>query len=136
MIDRPTACSTTSKKTLWATADKLRANLDAAEYKHLVLGLIDRLAATVAAWPGEPALLPCPLGEGRGEGSSPPCQDIPGSCRSVKLAEIAQHGHVLTPGRYMGAEEVEDNEADFTTKMQLLPKNWACRWPKGRSWTS
>ena len=28
------------KKTLWATADKLRANLDAAEYKHLVLGLI------------------------------------------------------------------------------------------------
>ncbi len=26
------------KKTLWATADKLRANMDAAEYKHLVLG--------------------------------------------------------------------------------------------------
>lgn len=30
----------TSKKTLWATADKLRVNLDAADYKHLVLGLI------------------------------------------------------------------------------------------------
>ncbi|MBD3893190.1 MAG: hypothetical protein EST26_04790 [Hydrogenophaga sp.] len=28
------------QKTLWATADKLRANVDAAEYKHLVLGLI------------------------------------------------------------------------------------------------
>ena len=28
------------KKKLWATADKLRANMDAAEYKHLVLGLI------------------------------------------------------------------------------------------------
>jgi len=28
------------KKTLWATADKLHANMDAAEYKHLVLGLI------------------------------------------------------------------------------------------------
>jgi type I restriction enzyme M protein len=28
------------KKTLWATADKLRANMDAAEYKHLALGLI------------------------------------------------------------------------------------------------
>ncbi len=28
------------KKTLWATADKLRANMDAAEYRHLVLGLI------------------------------------------------------------------------------------------------
>ncbi len=28
------------KKTLWASADKLHANMDAAEYKHLVLGLI------------------------------------------------------------------------------------------------
>lgn len=28
------------EKTLWAAADKLRANMDAAEYKHLVLGLI------------------------------------------------------------------------------------------------
>ena len=28
------------KKTLWAAADKLRANMDAAEYKHIVLGLI------------------------------------------------------------------------------------------------
>ena len=28
------------RKTLWAAADKLRANMDAAEYKHLVLGLI------------------------------------------------------------------------------------------------
>jgi len=26
------------KKTLWTSADKLRANMDAAEYKHLVLG--------------------------------------------------------------------------------------------------
>jgi type I restriction enzyme M protein len=29
------------KKTLWASADKLRANMDAAEYKHLVLGLLN-----------------------------------------------------------------------------------------------
>jgi type I restriction enzyme M protein len=28
------------KKTLWAAADKLRSNMDAAEYKHVVLGLI------------------------------------------------------------------------------------------------
>jgi type I restriction enzyme M protein len=28
------------KRTLWATADKLRSNMDAAEYKHIVLGLI------------------------------------------------------------------------------------------------
>ncbi len=42
-------------KTLWATANKLRANMGAAEYKHLVLGLIflkyvaDTLAARRAA---------------------------------------------------------------------------------------
>lgn len=28
------------ERTLWAAADKLRANMDAAEYKHVVLGLI------------------------------------------------------------------------------------------------
>ena len=28
------------KKTLWAAADKLRSSMDAAEYKHIVLGLI------------------------------------------------------------------------------------------------
>lgn len=28
------------EKSLWAAADKLRSNMDAAEYKHIVLGLI------------------------------------------------------------------------------------------------
>lgn len=32
--------SADNKRTLWATADKLRTNIDAAEYKHIVLGLI------------------------------------------------------------------------------------------------
>ena len=84
--------------------------------------VIARIANTVAAWRGDPALLPLPLGEGRGEGlpAPDPYQDIPGFCRSVKLEEIAQHGHVLTPGRYVGAEAVEDNDEDFATKMQQL----------------
>jgi type I restriction enzyme M protein len=38
----------------------------------------------------------------------------------VPLAEIAQHGHVLTPGRYVGAEEVEDDDEAFADKMQTL----------------
>ena len=37
------------KKTLWAAADKLRANMDAAEYKHLVLGLIFLKARSLSA---------------------------------------------------------------------------------------
>jgi len=38
----------------------------------------------------------------------------------VPLAEIAEHGHVLTPGRYVGAEEVEDDDEAFADKMQAL----------------
>ena len=84
----------------------------------LTYEVIDRIAATVAAWRGE--LLPLPLGEGGGEGAPATYQDIPGFCRSVPLAEIAQHGHVLTPGRYVGAEAVEDNDEAFDYKMQKL----------------
>jgi type I restriction enzyme M protein len=38
----------------------------------------------------------------------------------VNLAEIAEHGHVLTPGRYVGAEAVEDDDEAFADKMQNL----------------
>ena len=46
--------------------------------------------------------------------------DVAGFCRSVTLAEIAEHGHVLTPGRYVGAEAVEDDDEAFADKMQNL----------------
>ena len=39
-IVNPTSTLQDLQKTLWATADKMRANMDAAEYKHIVLGLI------------------------------------------------------------------------------------------------
>ncbi|MDP3332371.1 MAG: class I SAM-dependent DNA methyltransferase [Methylococcaceae bacterium] len=67
--------------------------------------VIARIAATVAAWRGE-AISPSPFQrEGWGEGQSSTYADIPGYCRSVKLAEIAEHGHVLTPGRYVGQKK-------------------------------
>ena len=46
--------------------------------------------------------------------------DIPGFCKSATTAEIAAHGHVLTPGRYVGAEEVEDDGHPFEEKMPRL----------------
>jgi type I restriction enzyme M protein len=49
-----------------------------------------------------------------------PYQDIPGFCKSATTAEIAAHGHVLTPGRYVGAEEVEDDGDPFEEKMPRL----------------
>jgi type I restriction enzyme M protein len=79
--------------------------------------VIDRIANTVTAWRGEPD-----AGE---------YQDIAGFCRSVPLAEIAQHGHVLTPGRYVGAEEVEDNDEDFADKMQKLTEKLGEQMSKG-----
>lgn len=67
-------------------------------------GDIGRIGATVHAW--------------RGEGG--PYADVPGFCRAVKLAEIAEHGHVLTPGRYVGAEAAEDDDEAFNEKMERL----------------
>ncbi|MHB9022213.1 MAG: N-6 DNA methylase [Halothiobacillus sp.] len=46
--------------------------------------------------------------------------DIAGFCKSATTAEIAAHGYVLTPGRYVGAEEVEDDGEPFEEKMQRL----------------
>ncbi len=50
----------------------------------------------------------------------PKYADIPGFCKSATTAEIAAHGHVLTPGRYVGAEEVEDDGDPFEEKMPRL----------------
>ena len=47
-------------------------------------------------------------------------QDIPGFCKSTTTAEIAVHEHVLTPGRYVGAEEVVDDGDPFEEKMPRL----------------
>jgi type I restriction enzyme M protein len=91
--------------------------------------VIERIASTVAAWRGETStsVRPEPV-----EGvQAQAYQDIPGFCRSVKLAEIAQHGHVLTPGRYVGAQEVEDNDEDFATKMQQLTEKLGEQIAKG-----
>lgn len=46
--------------------------------------------------------------------------DVKGFCKSATLAEIAAHGHVLTPGRYVGAEDVADDGEPFDEKMQKL----------------
>ena len=89
--------------------------------------VIDRIAATVAAWRGE---LPSPTGRGAG-GEGEIYQDTPGYCRSVKLAEIAEHGHVLTPGRYVGAEQQEDDDEAFAEKMQKLTEKLGEQMAKG-----
>ncbi len=46
--------------------------------------------------------------------------DVPGFCKAATLAEIEKHGFVLTPGRYVGAEELEDDGEPFEVKMTRL----------------
>jgi type I restriction enzyme M protein len=46
--------------------------------------------------------------------------DVPGFCKSATTKEIASHGYVLTPGRYVGAEKVEDGGEYFEEKMPRL----------------
>ena len=102
--------------------------------------LTDAVYSQILPLPLNSETLPLPLGEGRGEGKQikdeqthpqPIYQDIPGYCRSVTLAEIAEHGHVLTPGRYVGAEEVEDDDEAFADKMQKLTEKLGEQMAKG-----
>ena len=43
----------------------------------------------------------------RGQAEAGPYEDVPGVCKSATLDDIRQHGHVLTPGRYVGVAELE-----------------------------
>jgi len=58
--------------------------------------------------------------------------DVPGFCRAVNVTEIHEHGFVLTPGRYVGAEEVEDDDEAFAEKMDRLTSLLAEQMEKGQ----
>ena len=60
----------------------------------------------------------------RGEKDAGTYQDVPGFCKSATLEDIARHDHVLTPGRYVGAAEQEDDGEPFADKMQRLAALW------------
>lgn len=67
---------------------------------------IKRISDTYHAWRGE---------DGFGE-----YDDVAGFCESASLDDVRAHGHVLTPGRYVGAEDVEDDGEPFDEKMRRL----------------
>jgi type I restriction enzyme M protein len=67
----------------------------------------------------------------RGEKDAGEYADVAGFCKSVTLEEIAKHGHVLTPGRYVGAEEVEDDDEAFAEKMTRLTEQLGEQMAKG-----
>jgi type I restriction enzyme M protein len=65
---------------------------------------IARIAGTYHAWRGDD-----------GEYA-----DVPGFCKSATLEEIAGHGFVLTPGRYVGVDAGEDDGEPFAETMARL----------------
>jgi type I restriction enzyme M protein len=67
---------------------------------------IARIASTYHAW--------------RGEAEAGAYADVPGYCKSATTDEIAAHGYVLTPGRYVGAAAAEDDGEPFMEKMVRL----------------
>jgi type I restriction enzyme M protein len=81
-----------------ALVDRTRRELSDAD--------VQRIADTYHAW--------------RGESNAGEYADITGFCKSAPLEEVRKHGHVLTPGRYVGAEAVEDDGEPFEERMPRL----------------
>jgi type I restriction enzyme M protein len=93
------------KQTLFIDARKLGTLIDRV-HRELTDADLEKIATTYHGW--------------REENGTGKYEDIAGFCKSVTAADIAAHGHVLTPGRYVGAEEVENDGDIFEEKMLRL----------------
>ena len=60
-------------------------------------------------------------------------EDIQGFCKAAKLEEVREHEYVLTPGRYVGIEEQEDDGVPFEEKMEALTSELGELFAKSRS---
>jgi type I restriction enzyme M protein len=92
-------------QTLFIDARKLGTLADRV-HRELTDADIARIAGAYHAWRGD-----------QGAGAY---ADAPGFCKSATLDDIRKHGYVLTPGRYVGAEAIEDDSEPFEEKMRRL----------------
>jgi hypothetical protein len=67
---------------------------------------VAKIAGTYHAW--------------RGDKNAGEYTDVPGFCKTANIDDIRKHGHLLTPGRFVGAEEPEDDAEPFEEKMCSL----------------
>ena len=102
---------------LFIDARKLGRMVDRT-HRELTAEDLARVAGAYHAWRG---------GDGAGEYA-----DVPGFCKSTPLAEVRKNGHVLTPGRYVGAEAPPDDGEPFADKMQRLTAEWRAQQAEGR----
>jgi type I restriction enzyme M protein len=92
-------------KTLFIDARKL-GNLVDRVHRELTDQEIVQIAGTYHAW--------------RGEKDAGLYEDVLGFSKSATLEAIRQRGHVLTPGQYVGAEEIEDDGEPLEEKIKRL----------------
>ena len=92
------------QETLFIDARKMGTMVDRV-HRELSDDDIQKIADTYHRWRGD---------------SSSKYEGIPGFCKSATTEEIASHQYVLTPGTYVGAEEVEDDGEAFEEKMPKL----------------
>lgn len=72
----------------------------------------------------------------RSEAPDEAYEDVPGFCKSATLEEVRDCGHVLTPGRYVGAEEAEDDGVPFEEKFAALRERLEGQFTQGRQLNS
>lgn len=56
----------------------------------------------------------------RGEKDVGEYQDIKGFCKAAKVGEVREHEYILTPGRYVGIKDAEEDSEPFDEKMNRL----------------
>ena len=59
-------------------------------------------------------------------------EDIKGFCKSASIEDIREHEYVLTPGRYVGIEDIEDDGIPFDEKMENMTAELAELFAKSR----
>lgn len=92
-------------ETLFIDARELGSMVDRV-HRELTNDDLARIAGTYHSWRGD---------KGAGDYA-----DVAGFCKTTKLDDIRKHGHVLTPGRYVGAEAAKDDGEPFAEKMKRL----------------
>jgi len=85
---------------------------------------IKKISDTYHAWRGEgglPAESPAyAVGTADRSAQAGKYEEVKGFCKSAAFDEIKKHGYILTPGRYVGVEEIEGDEEEFKEKMKRL----------------